>query len=239
VQVAYRQVNLEPEVKEFTVHEPGEVFLKTPPPSDRIVEVQHPDLSGIFTTLDDDAADRQATLGKKYYRVGYQSLSWKVEDPNGDPLRFSVEVQQAGRDAWWPVREDLDTTAIALDTQALPDGLYRFRLVATDEPANPETPRTASRISSLVTVDNTPPRLTVVREGDAWRITVEDALSAVTRVEWNREATRWIALAAEDGALGGRRATFRLNSERGRHVLAVRAVDAHHNRAVVAVEERP
>jgi hypothetical protein len=137
------------------------------------------------------------------------------------------------------VREDLDTTAIALDTQALPDGLYRFRLVATDEPANPETPRTASRISSLVTVDNTPPRLTVVREGDAWRITVEDALSAVTRVEWNREATRWIALAAEDGALGGRRATFRLNSERGRHVLAVRAVDAHHNRAVVAVEERP
>ncbi|MEW6336093.1 MAG: hypothetical protein AB1625_01715 [Acidobacteriota bacterium] len=239
VQVAYRQVNLEPEIKDFVVHEPGEVFLKVPPPSDRIVEVQHPDLSGIFTTLDDDAADRQVTLGKKYYRVGYQSLSWKAEDPNGDPLRFSVEVQEAGRDVWWPVRESLDTTTIALDTQALPDGIYRFRLVATDEPANPERPAAVSRISSLVTVDNTPPRLVVAREGGTWRITVEDALSAVTRVEWNRDADRWIPLVAEDGALGGRKGMFTLESAAGRHLLAVRAVDAHHNRAIVAVEEQP
>ncbi len=55
VVVAYRQINLPPEITEITVHEPGAVFLKGPPPSDRIVEVQHPDLSGIFTTLDDEA----------------------------------------------------------------------------------------------------------------------------------------------------------------------------------------
>ncbi len=84
-------------------------------------------------------------LGKKYYRVGYQSLSWKAGDPNGDPLRFTVEVQQAGNPTWWKVRDNLETTAIGIDTQALADGMYRFRLTATDAPANPEAPATARR----------------------------------------------------------------------------------------------
>jgi hypothetical protein len=239
VEIAYRQVNLPPEITEFTVHEPGEVFLKAPPPSDRIVEVEHPDLSGIFTTLDDNPPDRQATLGKRYYRVGYQSLSWKADDPNNDPLRFTLEVQPAGRTDWWPVRSDLDTTVVAIDTQALPDGLYRFRLTASDAPGNPDTPATAQALSSYVVVDNTPPRVSITRDGDSWVVKVEDALSTVSVVEWNRDADTWHPLVPADGALGGRRVTARIPVERGHHVLAVRAVDDHHNRAVTAVEETP
>ena len=40
-----------------------------------MVDVRHPDLSGIFTTIDDDAKDAEARLGKKYYRVGWQTVS--------------------------------------------------------------------------------------------------------------------------------------------------------------------
>ena len=127
------------------------MFLKGPPPSDRIVEVQHPDLSGIFTTLDDEARDAPDRLGKKYYRVGYQSLSWKAEDPNGDPLRFTVEVQQAGsRHVVEGPRATWRRPCLGIDTQALADGMYRFRLTATDAPANPEAPATASALSSWV-----------------------------------------------------------------------------------------
>lgn len=238
-EVTYRQINLPPEIKEFTVHDPGEVFLKGPPPSDRILEVQHPDLSGIFTTLDDETKETQDRLGKKYYRVGYQSLSWKAEDPNGDPLRFTVEIQRAGSDAWWKVRDDLEVTSIAIDTQALADGLYRFRLTATDGPANPQTPATAQALSSVVVVDNTPPTVTIARKGDVWLVTVDDALSSITRVEWNRDADTWHALAPEDGLLDRRHETFRIPVRSGTHVLAVRAVDDHHNRATTAVEEKP
>ncbi len=239
VVVAYRQINLPPEITEFTVHEPGAVFLKGPPPSDRIVEVQHPDLSGIFTTLDDEARDVPDRLGKKYYRVGYQSLSWKAGDPNGDPLRFTVEVQQAGNPTWWKVRDHLEATAIGIDTQALADGMYRFRLTATDAPANPEAPATASALSSWVIVNNTPPTVTITRSGGAWIATVDDALSPITLVEWNRDADRWHALAPEDGLLDRKHETFRIPFEHGNHVLAVRAVDDHHNRATAAVEEKP
>jgi hypothetical protein len=239
VEVAYRQLNLPPEVKTLTVHEPGEIFLKGPPPSDRVVEVQHPELSGIFTTLGDDDNDRQAGLGKKYYRVGYRTLSWKVEDPNGDPLRFTVEVQPAGGTAWWSVRADLESVNLAIDTQALADGVYRFRLTASDEPANPGVPTTVQALSEHVTIDNTPPVITVERAGQGWRVTVEDRGSRVAAVEWNRDADRWNAVAPEDGLLDGRRETFSIPAAAGRHVLTVRAVDEHHNRATAAVGEEP
>ncbi len=239
VTVAYRQINLPPEIEKITVHEPGEVFLKTPPPSDRIVEVQHPDLSGIFTTLDDDANERQATLGKRYYRRGYQTVSWKASDPNGDPLRFHVEIGRDGRGEFVPVRENLEATLLALDTQALPDSVYRFRITATDADADPEAPTRTTRLSPSFTVDNTPPAVRIVRRGMEWQVTVEDALSPLVRVEWNRDAERWRPLAPEDGLLDSRVETFRLPVVAGRHLLSVRAVDDHHNMATVAVEEAP
>lgn len=236
--LAYRQINLPPEFKEVNVHGPGEVFLKAPPPSDKIVEVQHPDLGGIFTTLDDDE-EKQLSLGKKYYRVGYQTVSWKAEDPNGDPLRFTVEVQRAGDNAFWPVRRELETTTLALDTQALADGMYRFKVTATDAPANPDDPGSNARLSPYFVVDNLPPRISIERHGEVWQVEVEDALSTLTRVEWNRDADAWHPLAPLDGLLDGRRESFRFAVTGGTHVIAVRAIDDHHNRAIVAMEERP
>jgi hypothetical protein len=239
VDVAYRQINLPPEIKELTVHGPGEIFLKSPPPSDRIIEVEHPDLNGIFTTLDDEPGDHQGTLGKKYYRVGFQSVSWRVEDPNGDPLQFKLEIARAGTDAWWRVRDHLETTVVALDTQALADGVYRFRLTATDAPANPAAPATAQALSSWFVVDNTPPSVVIARKGDGWLVSVDDALSPIVRVEWNRDANTWHPLAAEDGVFDSLHERFRLPVAPGAHVLAVRAIDDHHNCATVAVEEKP
>jgi hypothetical protein len=239
VVVAYRQINLPPVIDELNVHAPAEIFLKGPPPSDRIVEVQHPELSGIFTTLDDDAKEGQERLGKKYYRVGYQSLSWKAEDPNGDPLRFTIEVQGPNGERWWKVRGDLDAVVLGIDTQALADGLYRFRLTATDAPANPEAPATTQALSSWVVVDNTPPRVSLSRDGAWWVVTVDDALSTVVRVEWNRDADAWHPLAPEDGLLDRRHETFRIPVQAGQHVLAVRAMDDHYNRTTVAAEEKP
>ena len=215
------------------------MFLKTPPPSERIVDVRHPDLSGVFTTLSDDGQEYQDRLGKKYYRVGYQSLSWKVDDPNGDPLRFTVDVQRQGDGRWWPVRSDLESVSVALDTNALPDGLYRFRLTATDVAANPDEPSAASSLSSWVLVDNTAPRVSATRTGDAWLVTVEDSLSPIAILEWSRDAETWVALQPEDGTLDGRRETARIAAKSGAHLLAVRAVDDHHNRATVALEEKP
>lgn len=236
VRVAYQQLNVPPVIKDLKVYDPGEVYLKTPPPADKVIEVHHPDLSGIFTTLEDNTEESQGT-GRKYYRVGYQSLSWKAEDTNGDPLVFDVAIQPFGATSWWPLRERLETVVLAFDTQALADGVYRFRLTASDLPANPQKAETATVVSSSFVVDNTPPALTVTRGGSGWEILVQDALSPISRVEWNRDALRWEALEPTDGLLDGREERFRLPVQPGNHLLTIRAVDDHHNRAATAVEE--
>ena len=79
----------------------------------------------------------------------------------------------------------------------------------------------------------------MTREGSFWVVTAEDALSPIVRVEWNRDAEAWHPLAPEDGLLDRRRETFRIPVHPGQHVLALRAIDDHYNRATVAVEEKP
>lgn len=239
VAVAYRQFNLPPQIDEITVHDPAEVFIKGPPPSDRAVSVSHPTRAGIFTTLDSEASDTSARLGKKYYLVGYQTVSWKASDPNNDPLLFDVELQRAGQSRFWRVASRLESPSVSLDAHALADGSYRARVTASDAGANPEAPATASALSRWFVVDSTPPRIELTRQGDTWNVTVEDAGSPLAIVEWNRDAERWVALVPEDGLLDGRRETFRIPAARGPHLLAVRAVDVHHNRATVAVDESP
>lgn len=239
VAVAYRQFNLPPQIDEITVHDPAEVFLKGPPPSDRAVSVSHPTKAGIFTTLDSEASDASARLGKKYYLVGYQTVSWKASDPNNDPLLFDVELQRAGQSRFWPVASRLEAPSVSVDAHALADGTYRFRVTATDAGANPEAPATADSLSRWFVVDTTPPRIEIARRGDVWLVTVEDAGSPLAIVEYNRDAERWRPLTPEDGLLDGRRETFRIPAAKAPGLLAVRAVDAHHNRATVAVDETP
>ncbi len=239
LRVAYRQFNLPPQIDEITVHDPAEVFLKGPPPSDRAVSVTHPTRAGIFTTLDSETSDVSARLGKKYYLVGYQTVSWKASDPNNDPLLFDVELQRAGQERFWSVASRLESPSVSIDAQALADGSYRFRITASDGQANPDAPATTRALSRWFVVDNTAPRIEIARSGEVWVITVEDAGSPLTLVEYNRDGERWIPLTPEDGLLDGRRETFRLPAVKGPRLLAVRAVDAHHNRATVAVDETP
>ena len=73
-----------------------------------------------------------------------------------------------------PVRERLETTEVAVDTTAVPDGLYRFRITASDEEANPGEGETAVVLSPWFDVDNTPPEVRLERGGQTWRVTVID-----------------------------------------------------------------
>ncbi len=238
VTVAYREVNLPPRIVSLTVQPPGVVFLAAPPPSGQFVDVAHPDVNGIFTTLSPGRpGGRAAGRGKKYWRVGYRTVTWKVEDPNGDPLRFDLTLER--RDGFiLPVKKGLERTQIAIDTTAVPDGWYRFRLVATDAPRNPVHPATDAAPSPWFVVDHTPPELRIVRDGKRWRVEAADALSAISVAQWSRDGAGWHPLAPDDGLVDQRHEVFHFPAESGRHLVVVRVIDRHHNRAVAsAVEE--
>jgi hypothetical protein len=238
IEVALVEVNLPPQVKKLTVEDPGVVYLAAPPPAGPVIEAVHPDINGIFTVLDDTAPkNNKSTKGKKYYRAGYRTVSWQATDPNRDPLRFTLQIE--GRDGFaFEVRERITGSQIGVDTHALPDGTYRFRLTASDAPRNPGGALEVIRVSRWFPVDNSAPAVSLRRKGDTWVVSVTDALSPIVRAEWSRDGKSWTALAPTDGLLDGRQETFEFPAADGRHKVVVRVVDRQHNRATAgAVEE--
>jgi hypothetical protein len=238
VEVAMVEVNLPPHVSALTVEEPGVVYLGAPPISGPVIEAVHPDINGIFTVIDETVDKNGAsTKGKKYYRSGYRTVSWEAMDPNKDALQYRLELE--GRSGpGMEVRDRITGSQLAVDTSAVPDGVYRFRLTASDSPENPEGALETARTSRWFEVDNTPPSIVLEREGASWVVTVTDALSPIVRAEWSRDGVAWEALAPADGLLDGRVERFEFPAEDGSHMVVVRVVDRQHNRATAgAVEE--
>jgi hypothetical protein len=238
VEVAVVEVNLPPQIKTLAVEEPGVVYLAAPPSTGPVIEAVHPDVNGIFTVIDDSAPKNNgSTKGKKYYRAGFRTVSWKVSDPNNDPLQYRLEIEDRNGFGF-NVRERIAGTQLGVDTHALPDGAYRFRLTASDAPGNPDGALEVSRVSRWFAVDNTAPAASLRRTGDLWVVSVSDNLSPIVRAEWSRDGHQWTALAPTDGLLDGREETFEFPAESGRHMVVVRVVDRQHNRATAgAVEE--
>ena len=237
VVVAMRELNLAPEIAALWVEEPGVIYLSSPPPSGPVIDRDHPDVNGIFTVIDPQAgAGKNGGPGKKYYRSGYRTVRWKAKDLNDDPLTFQLVVEQ--KDGFeLLVRDELATDQLAVDTTALPDGMYRFRLTASDGDTNPGGGLEAVLNSRWFVVDNTPPEISLSRSGERWQVTVTDAGSAVSRVEWTRDGKRWNQTAPSDGILDGKRETFSFAAQDDRNLIVVRAVDRHHNRATVGAVE--
>jgi len=238
VAIAMAEINLPPKLAAVSVAEPGVVYLASPPPSGPVIDAGHPDVSGVFTVIDEKANRKaKSSKGKKYYRIGYRTVSWKAEDPNEDALRFDLEVERSDGHRLM-VRDRIDGTQLAVDTTALPDGTYRFVLTAGDGSQNPGSALTTSANSRWFTVDNTPPRIEIEAEDDQWRIRVRDGSSPITRVEWSRNGDRWHHLAAADGVLDGSDESFSFERENSGGLVVVRAIDRQHNRATAGVVEQ-
>ncbi|HUF78152.1 MAG TPA: hypothetical protein VMR44_04470 [Thermoanaerobaculia bacterium] len=243
VELTYRQENLRPRVATLEVLDPGEILVPAGfNPTTQVFEPAHPNRDGIFTSLQasgSPAESRSKTLWKK----GYRSFRWAVEDPNGDRLSYSLHFRRdrgAGNgvgeeQAWLPVVEDLEEDHYSFDATVLPDGLYRFRLTASDAGANPPGEGlSVDRLSEPVVIDHSPPLLAgVERErtnpGMRLRVVLEDAWNPLRAAEVSVDAGEWRPAPAADGLLDGRRETLEIEVPEGARLLLLRATDAAFN----------
>ena len=96
VEVSYRQENLRPRIDRFAALDPGQVLVPAGfNPADQVFEPQHASRGGMFTTLRPADADADARL-KPLWKLGYRTLRWKVEEPNGDPLDYQLDFRPEG-----------------------------------------------------------------------------------------------------------------------------------------------
>jgi sugar lactone lactonase YvrE len=244
VSAAYLQRNLAPKVQTITVHPPGEAFQKP------ISVSGEPEILGQDPDPLASAATSRATAGsppaisfsRKLYQRGLRTISWKADDPNGDPLVYDVQYRMVGDARWRPLRRGLTEPVLAWDTSTVPNGRYLVRVVASDAPGNPPSlALTGWRDSPSFDVDNTPPTLGAALEPgrrDRIRATVRDAGSPVRKLEMSIDAGRWEEVRPIDGINDSHEESYEiaLPAAAGPRVVVLRATDQLGNVATVRID---
>ncbi len=239
IELTYRQENLRPRIARLQVLEPGKILVPANfNPTDQTFEPASSHPGGIFRTLEPAPSGGDLRL-KALWKLGYRTLAWDAEDDNGDDLAYRLSFRPAAAgggaaegDGWLPMADDLDESHYSFDARALPDGIYRFRLEASDRPDNPAGEAlVAERVSEPVVVDHTAPALVSVEKAGPGRlrVVVADALSPLTTAEVSRDAAEWQPVAPADGLLDGRREAFLVDAPPGAGLLLLRLEDAAYN----------
>lgn len=232
-ELSYRQENLRPRIDNLGALEAGQILVPANfNPSSQVYEPAHPNREGIFTGLE-PAPDEGGRAVKPLWKQGYRSLRWAASDPNDDKLSYSLAFRPSDEERWMPMVEDLTDNYYSFDATVLPDGVYRFRLTASDRPANdPASTLSAEQVTDPVVIDHTPPALAgVERQGGALRATVTDALSPIREAVYSVDAGEWKPARAADGLLDGERETVLIDpaAEKGGHMVLLRVTDAAYN----------
>jgi len=239
---AYLPRNQAPRVQSITVHPPGEVFQKPISVSGEAeVLGQDPDPLTNAASARAAAGPPAITFSRKLYQKGLRTLSWKADDPNGDPLVYEVQYRTTGDPRWRTLRRGVTEPVLAWDTTTVPNGRYLVRVVASDAPGNPSAlALTAWKDSPSFEIDNTPPALTASLgpKRDSIRATVRDDASPVRKLEFSIDAGRWEEIHPVDGIADSLEESYEipLPPAAGPRVVVLRATDQLGNVATARID---
>lgn len=244
VSISYRQKNLAPRIETLEVLDAGQILVPANfNPAAQVFEPVRPNRQGIFTTLTPER-ERDNSRLKTLWKRGYRTFRWEAADPNGDELTYALEFRpeaEAEAEHWYPIVEEHTDTYFSFDATVLPDGVYRFRVMASDAPGNGsgETLR-ATRVTGPVTIDHTPPVLGKVdRSNQRIHFEVRDALNPLRQAEYSLDGDEWLDLVPVDGLLDGRAERFELEVGSEVGLVLFRAMDASFNLATFDLSPAP
>jgi len=174
-------------------------------------------------------------------------LTWKVDNPDTDPLRYRLAFRREGDDTWRPITrgdEILTKTEYEWNSESVAAGWYVVRVEASDERGNPAgRVERHEKLSRPVLVDNAPPRVVSLEvAGRAVRGEVSDGESNVVRIEYAVDGGEWRLLFPSDELYDQRAERFdaALPDEigAGTRIVAVRAFDEGGNQAASQTSAR-
>ncbi len=167
-------------------------------------------------------------------------LSWKVENPDSDQLRYFLFYRREGDKTWFSVlepNEELTSTSHTWDTAGMPEGRYRVRVDASDELSNPPDRVTKHSLESRVLViDNTAPVLSNLQlNGNRLQGTATDQVGPISRIEFALVGKKsWWPVFPTDAVFDDATESFDVDVSAlipsGPHLVVVRAYDANGNR---------
>jgi hypothetical protein len=254
VTAAYLPRNLRPVMSSITVHPPGVVFQRPFSTGDlEIAGFEENTSDGRSPAQQQQSSSASGSssivlaspaLGRKMYQKGLQTFVWKADDENDDRLQYDVSYRREGESAWKVLKRGLWDPIFVWDTSSVPDGTYYIKVSASDAPSNsPATALVGEMESVSFDIDNTAPHIDVqppARGGakPIIKFVVRDDQSAVLRVEYSLDASRWRVAYPVDGIPDSRREEFEIALEDagGARSVIIRATDAMNNVATAVAE---
>jgi hypothetical protein len=177
--------------------------------------------------------------GDKKEEPGIFKINFKAEDGNADKLAFNIDFRKKDRKLWLNIEKDFDKTKYDWDGRTVEDGIYEFRITASDKFSNnAQTTLTGSRISEPVIVDNTAPTIEKFQlntEGKSVTLTIKavDALSTISSLNYTIDSSKnWNNVLPEDSVCDTLSEDFTIKTgdlEPGQHIIAVKISDAEEN----------
>lgn len=195
-------------------------------------------------------------------RTSVVKIRWKVENPDTDDLNYRVYLRpvraasaaspspvatnrrEEEEDGWLRLggAEPLVRSDLEWNTEAVPDGLYELKLIASDERSNPpELALTHEYITPPFAIDNRRPEIQdLTFQPSTLTLTgrVTDATSVLTDITLSVDGGDPIPVAVRDGVLDDIREEFSIAPPRlspGSHTLLVRATDGADNVATAQI----
>jgi len=244
VVVAYAQSNRRPAISQLQLLTPPKPRRPTPMPMpSRGQAGSRPPIP--VRTVPSRMGKPAAPASPRGPFAGTIRIMWRASDPNKDQLVYAVYFRGEDETTWKKLQDRLRGSYYDWDTHAVPDGLYRIRLVASDSPTNPPADALeGKKTTEAFVVDNTPPTVAglAVRVGKDRSLTVtakcSDAGSGLAEGEYSVDAADWVSIAPTDGLFDGQGEAleFKVSAQaKGEHTLVVRVRDQAGNTGAAKV----
>ncbi len=239
VQIAYLQQNIRPQVVNISMMPYGLALQKTPiltagnlnltPGSGESVPLNSPRERG---------KDRLPLNPRQVLQPGAQAFTWKAVDDNDDTLVYSLYLKGEGESDWKLLEKNLGDTFYTLDGDAVPDGVYTLKVVASDEPSNPfgkfligelvSKPFVISSATPLVEITGNKVQGKKVEAQFRARV----ATGRISSAEFSIDGGEWRMVFPVDGIADSAQEEYQISTPElptGEHVLGIRVTDSSGN----------
>jgi len=247
----YQMQNQKPEISSIDVGDkpkPGKEKPKGESPADqKSDESDSGDAEFAANTTVHAASTPKTEEARPKLATPIKQIRWHASDKDGDTLVYRLFYQADGDDAWVPafIDKPLHKTEYSWDTESIPDGWYRIKVVASDEESNPVGDALMDeKVSDLIKVDNTRPQVLQLAYDAASGVlkgVARDNLSLIRYLEFSVDGGEWKFFAPKDGVFDDREEAFEVKIGPlglGPHSIAVRATDEEGNVGVEKVSVR-
>jgi len=178
--------------------------------------------------------------GQWFKLRGMRTVYWACHDPDKDEMNYDIAISQYEKNRWVTLETEYKSPVYSFDSTAFPDGRYKIRITASDNPSNPEGSQlTALKISRSFIVDNTPPKLLDIHaartKANQKNIRVSgkayDQSSRIRTLEYSFDSKKWYPFISSDGILDSGKEVFDLivEAETDYEEISFKATDSDEN----------